>query len=96
MRRTKHAGKVDDNQKEIVAALRKAGCSVLSLATLGQGCPDILIGTQGRNILAEIKDGAKSASRRKLTADEIEFSRAWNGQWTLIESVDDALRLVAQ
>ena len=40
----RRAGKIDANQPEIVAALRDAGCSVLSLAQLGGGVPDLLIG----------------------------------------------------
>ena len=39
----RRAARIDDNQIAIVKALRKAGCSVLSLAAVGNGCPDLLV-----------------------------------------------------
>ena len=41
------AARVDGNQTAIVAALRKAGCNVLSLAAIGRGCPDLLVHRAG-------------------------------------------------
>lgn len=43
-------GRTDSNHAEIAAALRKAGASVVSLASVGNGCPDLLVGfrTRGR------------------------------------------------
>lgn len=90
----RRAGRVDRNQREIVHALRAAGATVQSLASVGKGVPDILIGLEGVNLLAEIKDGAKSKSRRKLTWDELSFHRTWKGQVAIIESIEDALDLV--
>lgn len=84
--------RVDDNQQEIVAALRQVGCSVISLAPVGGGCPDILCGFQGRNILMELKDGSKSPSRRKLTADQQGFHATWNGQIAVVKNVKEAIR----
>jgi hypothetical protein len=37
--------KTDANQAEIVAALRAHGCETLSLAPMGNGCPDLLVWT---------------------------------------------------
>lgn len=88
--------RVDDNHKAIVAALRKIGCTVLSLAPLGKGAPDVLACTAaGKLFLIEIKDGAKPPSARKLTPDELKFHADWNGEIAIVESVDDAVRLVA-
>lgn len=86
--------RVDANQPEIVKALRGVGASVLHLHTVGKGCPDILIGFRGQNIAAEIKDGSKPPSKRRLTPDEQEWHEAWRGQVAIIETVDDALRLI--
>ena len=47
--------RVDRNHAEIVAALRATGCSVTSLARLGKGVPDLLVGCNGRNVLLEVK-----------------------------------------
>lgn len=69
--------KVDDNQAEIVSALRRLGYSVRSMATIGKGYPDLSFAKFGFNFLAEVKDGKKPPSARKLTADEEEFWRDW-------------------
>ena len=84
--------RVDGNHAEIVAALRAAGCSVLSLHQVGAGCPDVLAGIDGRNLLIEIKDGSKPPSRRALTDDEIAFHAAWRGQIAVVATVAEALQ----
>lgn len=73
----RRAAKVDRNQGEVVAALRKAGATVQSLAAVGFGCPDLLVGFQGKTMLMEIKDGSRPPSARALTPDQI----AWHLQW---------------
>jgi Holliday junction resolvase len=65
--------KIDANQPKIVAALRKAGAFVQSLATIGKGCPDIMVGYKGAWYLMEIKDGDKEISQRKLKPDEMDW-----------------------
>lgn len=87
----RRASQVDRNQAEIVHALRKAGATVQHLHTIGQGCPDILVGKDGRNILFEIKDGEKKPSERKLTPDEVKWHSAWKGQVSIVLSAEDAL-----
>lgn len=89
----RRAAAVDANQPEIVAALRKAGCTVVPLHAVGDGCPDLLAGRDGRNLLIEVKDGAKPPSKRKLTPDQIEFHAGWRGQIAIVTSAEDALRL---
>lgn len=89
----RHA-KTDANQTEIVAALRAIGCSVLSLAPLGNGAPDLLIGIFGRNYLLEVKDGAKPPSRRALTPLEKEFHNTWKGQVAIVETAEQAIEIV--
>lgn len=86
--------KVDDNQKEIVAAARKLGCSVAITSQLGKGFPDLVIGLNGVNYLVEVKDSKKPPSARKLTDDEKKFKAAWYGQYDVIESIDDLLLLL--
>lgn len=88
----RRAARTDDNQAEIVEALRKVGCSVQSLAMVGKGVPDLLVGLRGRNWLFEIKDGNKPPSQRRLTGDEATWHLRWDGQVKTIESAEDALR----
>jgi hypothetical protein len=86
--------RVDDNHVEIVEALRGAGCSVQSLASVGKGVPDLLVGFRGRNTLLEVKDGSKKPSARKLTPDEQVWQSKWSGQVVTVESVEQALKAV--
>jgi Holliday junction resolvase len=71
------AARTDRNQTAIVAALRKSGCQVLSLAGIGNGCPDLLACRADQVFLLEIKDGKKSPSRQKLTPQQIKFHEHW-------------------
>jgi Holliday junction resolvase len=87
----KYNAKVDSNQPEIVKAFRNLGFSVFLTHTLGRGFPDIVVGKQGRTFIIEIKDGAKSESKRKLTPAEQEFKDNWRGQYDIIESIDDVV-----
>lgn len=86
--------KIDQNQPEIVRALRQAGASVLSLSQMGKGCPDLLVGFQGKNFLMEVKDPTKKPSQRRLTEDEQEFVNAWSGQVQLVETSAEALAIL--
>jgi hypothetical protein len=85
------AAKVDDNQKEIVKALRTLGCSVQHLHNLGAGCPDLLVGYKGFNILLEVKDGNKSPSQQKLTPDQVIWHRDWRGHVNVVNSSEQAI-----
>lgn len=87
----RRAARVDANQPEIVAALRNLGCSVLDMSRLGGGAPDIAVGYGGLTILAEIKDGKKPPSERKLTKAQVEWRQTWTGGVRLIQGVEDAL-----
>ena len=90
----RYAARVDANQTQIVSALRAAGATVQLLSAVGQGCPDLLVGYQGNNILMEIKDGKKAPSDRKLTSDQIVWHSEWKGLVFLVTSVDEALQLL--
>lgn len=91
----RRAAKVDDNQSAIVGALRAVGASVQSLATVGAGTPDLLVGYRRQTYLLEVKDGAKCASDRKLTEPQQEWHRIWRGlPVAVVEDVDQALRAV--
>ena len=90
----RRAAKVDANQTEIVQALRQIGAVVQSLAAVGNGCPDLLVGYRNRLFLLEIKDGKKPPSAQKLTPDQVEWHRVWAGHVVVVNSVDGALRAI--
>ena len=88
------AGKrIDSNQPEIVAYLRKLGCHVAITSMVGKGFPDIVVSHLGVTVLVEIKDGAKVPSARKLTIDEEKFKAAYQGYYAIVESTDDCIKL---
>lgn len=82
-------GRIDANHTKIVDSLRRCGCSVTSLADLGNGCPDLLVGFRGENFLFEVKSDTGKTNR--LQNDWI--SR-WNGQVAVIYSFDDAAAIL--
>lgn len=88
--------RIDDNQKQIVKDLRKIGATVQSIASIGNGCPDILVGYRGKNFVFEIKDGNKSLSQTKLTFLEKKWHDEWNGKVHTIYSANDAILILNQ
>jgi len=90
----RRAAKVDLNHGEVVKALQAIGASVQSLAAVGKGCPDILVGLAGRNWIIEIKDGSKCPSERKLNDKQVEWHRLWRGQVHTVTSSLEAVELV--
>jgi Holliday junction resolvase len=86
----RRAARLDDNHKEIVAHLKAIGCSVLSLARMGDDCPDIVAGRRAVNALMEIKDGKKRPSKRKLRPGQVEWHLAWRGQVAVVHTPQEA------
>jgi len=90
----RRAARVDANQADIVAALRKLGASVQVLSQ-GDGVPDLLVGYQNRvNLLLEVKDSEKSPSERRLTPAQEIWHRDWRGRVAIVESVEDAVAVL--
>ena len=90
----KRAARLDANHHEIVRALEAVGARVQSLASVGSGCPDLVVGWRRRNILLEVKDGAKIPSKRRLTPDEERWHRTWSGQVAIVHNVTEALHAI--
>lgn len=87
------ARRVDDNHAMIVAGLRQIfgpDC-VLDLSRVGKGCPDIMVGVRGHNILLEIK-----MATGKLTADQVYFHREWDGQKAVVRTLAEALEVIEE
>lgn len=93
---THNHGRRDANHADVIKAVKGIGASVLDLADLGGGCPDVLVGFRGVNLLLEIKDGRKSPSARKLTPAEQKFFRDWRGTVYIVFSPEDAINIVNQ
>lgn len=83
-------GNIDNNHKEIVEALRSVGCSVVSLASVGDGCPDLLVGIFGTNLLFEVKN---PEARGKLMKSQDHFIQTWQGRVFVVESKEEAIEV---
>lgn len=92
----KHKPRTDRNQSEIVKALRAKGYCVLSLASVGKGVPDLLVGHAGHNYLIEVKDGKKPPSSRALTPDQRAFHETWTGHVCVVTCAEDAVNAVSE
>jgi Holliday junction resolvase len=88
----RRVAKVDANQPEIVKALRGIGWYVLIISQL-KNCCDIIISKNGRTVAVEIKDGSKPPSQRKLSEGELKFKNEWQGEYMIIESIEDLEKL---
>ena len=83
----RRAARVDENQAEIVAALRGLFfVSVQHLHAVGSGVPDLLIGIGGQNFLIECK-----TAKGHLTGAQKDWHRYWRGQVAIIRSADEAI-----
>ena len=83
--------RIDTNHKEIVKALRDAGATVVSLAAMKHGCPDLLVGFAGETMLMEIKRDSKA----RFTPDQLDFLGKWKGgAISRVDSVEAAIRVL--
>ena len=89
----RRAAKVDANHKEVVAAFRKFGCSVLNISQL-KNCGDLVVAKNHKTCIVEVKDGSKPPSARKLTKGEGDFADAWKGIYAVVEDLSDVIALV--
>jgi hypothetical protein len=90
----RRAARIDRNHRQIVRALEQVGASVQSLAAVGDGCPDLLVGRAGRWFVLEVKDGSKPPSARTLTPEQREWIDRANGDVHVVTSIDEAIHVV--
>jgi hypothetical protein len=90
----RRAAKVDENQSDIVNGLMLFGAKVQLLHAVGQGCPDILVGFNGKNFLIEIKNPDKPKGDQKLTPDQVKWHKFWTGQKAIAHTLDEALQII--
>ena len=83
------AKKVDEHQALIMDAVRSVGASVQTLHTVGHGCPDLLCGFHGINILLEVK-----SEKGDLNRNQIVWHREWRGQRAVVRTPEDAIAIL--
>lgn len=93
---------VDENQSEIVDALRHAGYQVVICSGVGAGFPDLIVTRTVRDRrfawFVEVIGEAKAKNYRKtggLTDRQVEFHRAWRGpEIHKVHSIEEAYAVV--
>lgn len=86
--------RIDDNQTEIASAVEAMGASVQFLASVGRGCPDLLVGYCGHNLLWEVKNPLQSPAHQKLTKDQATWHHHWRGSVSVVHSAPEAVRIL--
>jgi len=84
---SRYGNKRDDNESDIIKALEAIGCSVFKLDT---PC-DLLCGYRRRTYLLEVKN---PQGNRKKTKTQEKFFAEWNGQIDIVESAEQAIKIV--
>ena len=93
----RRAAKVDSTQTAIVDALRAAGATVQSLATVGGGVPDLVVGFRGRTWLLEVKTprGKRDPKPSPTTAEQDRWFAVWRGDPVrIVTSATQALEII--
>ena len=67
-------GRTDANQKALRTHAEALGASFVSLANLGEGCSDAMLGWRGETFLVEFK-----TEKGYLTEQQRQFNRRWQG-----------------
>jgi hypothetical protein len=93
--------KIDENQPDIVLAFQGAGCSVQSLAPVGLGCPDLLVGCRGVDFLVEVKNPDRAKGGKDYDGKTLRIQSEWRARWLgrrveVVSTRAEALSLVAR
>lgn len=94
----RRAARTDENQSEIVYALRKIGATVLITSNI-KNAFDVLVGYRGKLYIVEIKDGSKPPSQKRLTEGELKCKESFERvgvSYNVVESVEEAIELVTR
>jgi hypothetical protein len=89
----RRAARRDDNEQDIIKAMRAEGAYVKVIND--EGLFDLLVSYRGETLLIEVKDGAKPPSARRLTDAEQKFHDEWPGSdLYIVNSVEEAIALL--
>lgn len=93
---SRRAARVDANHAAVGRALGACGWRVWDTSRLGAGFCDLVAARAGRLVLIEVKDGAKTPSRRRLTPAETDFAAAMAAAGVtvrVVTSIEEAVAL---
>ena len=83
--------RTDRNQKEIVAALEKAGVCVIDTSAMRRGVPDLLASTKTKTAFLEVKNPEWAYGRAGLNKFQQAFADGWEGCLYVVRSAEEAL-----
>jgi hypothetical protein len=83
----RYGNKRDANERPIIDALKKIGCSVYQM----DKPLDLLVGFRARCFLLEVKSPGGT-----LTQDQKDFMRGWKGQVRVVETPEEAIEVVTE
>jgi len=91
-------GRIDANQREVIEGLRQVGASAYSLASLGNGAPDLLVGYRGKTFLLEVKNPNRRGGKNNAVRT-LERQASWRARWggrpvAVVWNLPDALRAI--
>lgn len=83
----RYAAKRDQNEQQIIDALRAVGADVVPLSE--EGVADLLVGWRGDNLMLEVK-----TSKGGLTPAQKRFAATWRGHYAIVRNVEEALAVL--
>lgn len=84
--------RADNNQAEIVDALRQSGHHVVILSQVGGGCPDLLVSRGGMWWMIEVKtDNSSTTTSGILSGEQCIFINEALGPVLVCRSVSEAI-----
>jgi len=94
-----HRRRVDENQAQIISALRKIGACVIDLSASGAGVMDLLVCYRGCTWMIEVKNPTKPKGDQMLTPSQSKLHAAIGDagcEVHIVRSVDEGLALVTR
>ena len=87
----RRAARRDENEKEIVEALRAVGATVYYMGEPA----DLLVGFRGQTLSYEVKSPKTSYGKKGFNENQKHFAEHWKGgPFCLVDSVEAALRML--
>lgn len=79
----------DDNQRELVKALRKLGAHVDIVSMVGGLGYDLIVNFFDDVRVCEVKDPSKPKSDQALTQSELKAQAIWGTRYVILKTIDD-------
>lgn len=92
----RYARRKDRNHGQVVSWLRQLGCSVLVVDCSQANAPDLVVGRNGSDGMAEVKPPGNIARTSQLRPGQAEFAEAWRGRDVVVLRTFEDCEALAQ